>query len=70
MDGQAVFFTKLQGLCDERKRSMTDVVTSSGLSSCLVTAWKRGASPTLATVLKLAQELQVPPTDLLPQDNQ
>nr|DAS65595.1 MAG TPA: helix-turn-helix protein [Caudoviricetes sp.] len=49
---------------------MTDVVTSSGLSSCLVTAWKRGASPTLATVLKLAQELQVPPTDLLPQDNQ
>ena len=48
---------------------MTDVVRSSGLSSCLVTAWKRGASPTLTTVLKLAQELKVPPTDLLPQDN-
>ena len=69
MDGQSVFFTRLKGLCDERQRSVTDVVRSSGLSSCLVTAWKRGASPTLTTVLKLAQELKVPPTDLLPQDN-
>lgn len=69
LDGQSVFFTRLQGLCDERQRSVTDVVRSSGLSSCLVTAWKRGASPTLTTVLKLAQELKVPPTDLLPQDN-
>jgi transcriptional regulator with XRE-family HTH domain len=69
LDGQSVFFTRLQGLCDERQRSVTDVVRSSGLSSCLVTAWKRGASPTLATVMKLAHELKVPPTDLLPQDN-
>lgn len=69
MDGQSVFFTRLQELCDERQRSVTDVVKSSGLSSCLVTAWKRGASPMMSTVMKLAQELKVPPTDLLPQDN-
>ena len=66
MYGQATFFTQLQRLCTEQGRSITDVVKSSGLSSCLVTAWKQGASPNLATVLKLASELKVQPADLLP----
>lgn len=68
MEKQGGFFIRLQEKCSEKQRSVTDVVKSSGLSSCLVTAWKRGASPTLTTVLKLAQELGVSPTDLLPQD--
>lgn len=68
MEKQGVFFAQLQELCTERHRSVTDVVKSCGLSSCLVTAWSRGASPTLTTVLKLAQELKVSPTDLMPKD--
>ena len=68
MEKHEPFFTRLQGLCDERHRSVTAVVKSSGLSSCLVTAWKQGASPTLASVLKLAKELGEPPSDLLPND--
>ena len=69
MENRGQFFTRLQSLCDAKNRSVTAVVRSCGLSSCLVTAWKNGASPTLASVLKLAKELEASPTDLLPDNN-
>lgn len=68
MEKQGDFYARFQGLCEEKHRSATNVVRSCGLSSCLVTAWRQGASPTLATVMKLARELEVPAMVLLPDD--
>lgn len=53
------FYRCFQKLCRENGRSPTDVVTSAGLSSCLVTAWRNGASPKLGTLRCLAKELGV-----------
>lgn len=63
------FYARFQHLCEEKHRSVTNVVKSCGLSSCLVTAWGQGASPNIATVMKLARELDVPTAALLPDDN-
>ena len=69
MENCGQFFTRLQDLCNAQNRSVTSVVKSCGLSSCLVTAWKNGASPSLNSVLKLAKNLEVSPADLLSDDN-
>lgn len=59
------FYPHFQRICDQVGRSPTNVVTSAGLSSCLVTAWKNGASPKLETILSLAGELGVPVASLI-----
>lgn len=65
MEKASAFYARFQRLCDEKGRSATNVVTTAGLSSCLVTAWKNGASPKLETVTRLAKELRVPVVSLL-----
>ena len=65
MERASTFYARFLQLCGEKSRSATNVVTTAGLSSCLVTAWKNGASPKLETVMRLADELGVPATSLL-----
>lgn len=65
MEKASAFYLRFQRLCDENGRSPTNVVTAAGLSSCLVTAWKNGASPKLETLMCLAEQLGVPVTALL-----
>lgn len=68
MEKTAAFYRRFQQLCDKNGRSPTGVVTAAGLSSCLVTAWKRGASPKLDTIARMAKELNVSVTELM-EDN-
>ena len=68
MEKTSAFYRCFQNLCDEKNRSPTEVIVATGLSSCLVTAWKRGTSPRLSTVMRLAKELNVPVAELL-EDN-
>lgn len=65
MEKAPTFYLRFQSLCNEKGRSPTNVVTTAGLSSCLVTAWKNGASPKLETLMCLAKELEVPVIELL-----
>lgn len=65
MEKATTFYSHFQSLCDGKGRSPTNVVVAAGLSSCLVTAWKNGTSPTLATITRLAKELKVPVTEFL-----
>lgn len=65
MEKASAFYLRFQSLCDEKGRSPTNVVTAAGLSSCLVTAWKNGASPKLETLMCLAEQLGVPVTAFL-----
>ena len=61
------FYALFSAACNSANRTPTDVVTAAGLSSCLVTAWGRdGASPRINTLLKLANELNIPVNQLLP----
>ena len=60
MEKASAFYLRFQSLCDEKGRIPTNVVTAAGLSSCLVTAWKNGASPKLETLMCLAEQLGVP----------
>ena len=64
MEKASGFYLHFQRICDKAGRSPTNVVTSAGLSSCLVTAWKNGASPKLETLVSLAGELGVPVASL------
>lgn len=65
MEKASTFYARFQQICEKNGRSATNVVTTAGLSSCLVTAWKNGASPKLETVTRLAKELGVPIVSLL-----
>lgn len=66
MDKIAAFYQRFQEVCKSKERSPTNVVSGCGLSSCLVTAWRNGASPNLETIIKLAGELGVDPAELIP----
>lgn len=68
LEKASTFYLRFQQLCAEKGRSITSVIISAGLSSCLATAWKRGASPKLETLTRLAGELGVPVTAMLAQE--
>ena len=59
-----VFYDQLTRVC-ERKGRTPSAVALAGMSKANVTNWKSGASPTLATVTRLAKELEVPVIELL-----
>ena len=59
------FYPRFERACKRAGRSPTNVVTAAGLSSCLVTAWKNGASPNLESVKAVAAELKVPVADFI-----
>lgn len=60
-----MFYDQLKRVCEEKKVTPSAVALSAGMSKANVTNWKNGASPTLATVARLACELGVPILSLL-----
>ena len=60
-----MFYDQLLRVCEMQKVSPSSVATSIGMSKANVTNWKNGASPNLATVCRIAKELDVPVTAFL-----
>ena len=60
-----MFYDQLARLCEEQGRTPSAVALAAGMSKANVTNWKNGASPTLATIDRLARELNVSVTALL-----
>lgn len=61
-----MFYDQLKKVCERKKTSLTSIVLASGMSKSNVTNWKKGQTPTLDTVAKLAASLGVDPRELFP----
>lgn len=64
--GEILFFEQLKRVCEEKGTSPSAVALAAGMSKSNVTNWSSGQSPTLDTVLKLAAQLGVDPSELIP----
>lgn len=60
-----MFYERFAQLCEEKGTTPCAVTLAAEMSKANVTNWKNGASPTLATVTRLAEELKVPLIELL-----
>ena len=60
-----MFYDRLTRVCEREGRTLSAVTLAAGMSKANVTNWKSGAGPTLATVMRLAEELGVPVIELL-----
>lgn len=61
-----MFYQLLNEICIEKKTTPNAVCVALGMSRANVTAWKNGRSPTVATVIAIAEHLKVSPSKLLP----
>lgn len=55
-----MFYERFAEICKAKGTSPCAVALSAGLSKSNITGWKRGSSPTVASVGKLAEKLGVP----------
>lgn len=60
-----MFFDNLKVACAKRGTSPTSLLKSLSMSTSSVTSWKNGVSPSIGTVYKLAEALEVNPKQLL-----
>lgn len=58
--GETEFWTAFKELCDRNGTSPNAVARELGLSSGSVTAWKKGATPTMQTIGRVAMHFNVP----------
>lgn len=65
-----MFYDKLKELCDLHGTSPTAVALAAGMAKSNVTGWKKGQSPSLDAIIKLAGQLGVSPKDLVPDTTQ
>lgn len=56
-----MFYEILKEICKKKKTSPSAVCLALGMSKSNVTAWKAGRSPTLDTVIAIADHLGVSP---------
>lgn len=63
-----MFYDTFAEVCKKKKTSPCAVALAIGISKSNVTEWKKGRSPKLDTVLKLAKHLGVSPMQLIPKD--
>ena len=63
-----MFYDTMKEICDKKHTSPSAVVLKIGMSKSNVTEWKKGRSPKLDTVLKIAKELSIPPSKLIPKE--
>lgn len=61
-----MFYETLKKACAEKKTSPSAVCIALGMSKSNVTAWKGGRSPSLDTLVLIADHLGVAPADLIP----
>ena len=64
--GDGLFYDTLKAICDKKKTSPSAVALAIGMSKSNVTEWKKGRSPRLDTVIKIAEHLGVNPAKLIP----
>ena len=60
-----MFFERLKVACVQKGTSPTTLLKKLGMSTSSVTAWKRGVSPSIGTIYRLAEALAVDPKMLL-----
>ena len=60
-----MFYETLKAICDKKKTSPSAVALAIGMSKSNVTEWKKGRSPKLDTVIKIAEHLGVNPAKLV-----
>lgn len=63
-----MFYDNLKEICEKKHTSPSAVCLKLGMSKSNVTEWKKGRSPKLDTVIKIAKHLSVNPTKLIPKD--
>ena len=61
-----MFYKAFEQVCAEKKTTPSAVCVALGMSKGNITAWKKGGSPTVATVIAIAEHLKVSPSKLLP----
>ena len=60
-----MFYENLKRVCEKKHTTPTAVAEAIGMSRSNATEWKKGKSPKLSTVLKIADELNVSPVSLI-----
>ena len=60
-----MFYENLKQACKKKKTSPSAVALALGMSKSNVTEWKKGRSPKLDTVLKIAEHLGVSASSLI-----
>ena len=64
--GDGLFYDTLKEICDKKHTSPSAVALAIGISKSNVTEWKKGKSPKLDTVIKIANYLSINPARLIP----
>lgn len=54
-----MFYENLKRVCDKKHTTPTAVAEAIGMSRSNATEWKKGKSPKLSTVFKIAEHLNV-----------
>ena len=62
------FFEHYQKVCHAHGKSPSSIALAAGLSKSNVTGWKAGQSPSLDTLIKLSQQLEINPKELVPEE--
>lgn len=60
-----MFFDNLKEACFKKGTSPTALLKSLGMSTSSVTSWKKGVEPSVGTVYRIAEKLEVDPATLL-----
>ncbi len=60
-----MFFDNLKEACFKKGTSPTALLKSLGMSTSSVTSWKKGVTPSIGTVYRLAEYLDVDPSSLI-----
>lgn len=60
-----MFYENLKRVCDKKRTTPTAVAEAIGMSRSNATEWKKGKSPKLSTVLKIADYLNVSAASLI-----
>lgn len=63
-----MFYETLKAICKEKHTSPTAVCEAIGIARNHVTRWKRGRSPRLDVVVRIAEYLKVNPAKLIPKE--
>jgi transcriptional regulator with XRE-family HTH domain len=61
-----LFYETLKEICNKKKTSPSAVCDALGMSRGNITEWKKGRSPKMDTVIKIADHLGVSPIKLFP----
>lgn len=63
-----MFYDTLKEICKENHTSPSAVALAIGMSKSNVTEWKKGRSPKLDTVIKIAKHLSISAAELIPEE--